>query len=328
MLKTSLLGAVLLLLFLGCSSKEYYKPQDTEDSIPLTERFDASIIEVSAETATLEDGTVITNKGLDSTLFPSAYRFVFKNDEWALGVKTGGEIFAVKNTNESRKLKLSKTVATVALKDDLLAVVFADNELALYSFESGKLLFKEPASESTAVDMRIANPRFLNDLVLFPTLDGKIVIVNAQAKELLRTIIVSSEQYFNNIIYFNVIDDTLYAATPYKLYTLGAQESRIELEARDVVVNSKGIWAATKQGEIISLNHNLEIITKEKFPFAHFLGLIVTDEAVYAAEKEGYIIILPTDLSSFKVYDFSLEEGFFFTSEEGFYFDNVYIKVK
>jgi hypothetical protein len=176
--------------------------------------------------------------------------------------------------------------------------------------------------------MRIANPRFLNDLVLFPTLDGKIVIVNAETKTLLRTIIVSSEQYFNNIIYFTMIDDALYAATPYKIYTLGEKESRIEIEARNVRVDTKGVWVATKQGELIAMTHSLEIVSRQKFAFAHFMGLIVTDELLYAAEKNGYIITVPHDLSSSKVYDFSLEEGFFYTSDEGFYFDNVYLKVK
>ncbi len=328
MLKTSFAVLALSLIFLGCSSKEYYKPDDTEDSIALTQRFDSSIIEVSSDTATLEDGTVIMKEGSDTTLFPEGYRFVFKNKEWSLGLKTGGKLFAIKDENTSKSLDLSKTVATVALKDDLLAVVFADNELALYSFETGTLLFKEPASESTAVDMRIANPSFLNDLVLFPTLDGKIVIVNAEAKELVRTIIVSSEQYFNNIIYFNVVKDTLFAATPSKIYTLGVKETRLELETRNIVVNEKGVWVATKQGELVALNHDLDILKREKFSFAHFLGMIVTDDALYAAEREGYIIICPTDLSSSKVYDFNLEDGFFFTSEEGFYFDNVYIKIK
>ncbi len=328
MLKTFLPVLAFALLFLGCSSKEYYKPQNTEGSLPLTDRFDSHITEISGENATLEDGRVITKKGLDLTRFPKGYRFVFKNEEWSLAVKTGGEIFAVKNENESKALHLPKTVAAAALKGNLLAVIFADNELALYDFNSAELIFKEPASESTAVDMRIANPRFLNELVLFPTLDGKIVIVNAETKTLLRTIIVSSEQYFNNIIYFNMIDDALYAVTPYKIYTLGEKESRIEIEARNVRVDTKGIWVATKQGELVSMTHSLEIISRKKFPFAHFLGLIVTDELLYAAEKNGYIIVTPHDLSSSKVYDFSLEDGFFYTSDEGFYFDNVYLKVK
>jgi hypothetical protein len=219
-------------------------------------------------------------------------------------------------------------VATLALKDNLLAVVFADNELALYDFETRKLLFKEPASESTAVDMRITTPRFLNDLVLFPTLDGKVVIVNAQSKELVRKIIVSSEEYFNNIIYFNIIDDVLYAATPYKIYSLGAKESRVSLESRAVVVNDKGVWAATKQGEVIALTHNLEVIKKQKFPFAHFLGMVVTDKNVYLAEIQEYIIVLPLDVSSYEVYDFDLEEGYFFTSDEGFYYGDEYMKMK
>lgn len=328
MLKRSLSALALAIFFLGCSSKEYYKPEETEGSLPLTFRMQSSIIDLSGEGATLEDGSVLTKKGLDLTRFPQGYRFVFKNEEWSLGVKTGGTLFALKNDNESKTLSLPKTVAAAALQGDLLAVVFADNELALYDFSNGELLYKEPASESTVVDMRVANPRFLNDLVLFPTLDGKIVIVNADTKILLRTIIVSSEQYFNNIIYFTMIDDALYAATPYKIYTLGAKEARVEMEARNVHVNQNGVWVATKQGELISMNSSLEILSRQKFPFAHFLGLVVTDEALYAAEKQGYIIVAPTDLSSNKVYDFSLEKGFFYTSDEGFYFDNVFLKVK
>ena len=328
MIKTPFLVFCISLLFIGCSSKEYFTPTEIEGNIPLTKRFDSSIVEISGENATLGNGSVITKSGLSATRFPQGYRFVFKNDDWALGLKTGGEIFAVKDENRSKRLKLSKTIATVSLKGDLLAVVFADNELALYIFSTGELLFKEPASESTAVDMRIANPRFLNELVLFPTLDGKIVIVNSQSKELVRTIIVSSEQYFNNIIYFNVVNDTLYAATPSKIYTLGTKETRVDLEARNMLVNKQGVWVATKQGEIVALDHSLEVIKREKFPFAHFLGLVVTDDFLYVAEKEEYIIVLDHDLNAYKVYDFDLEEGFFYSSDDGFYFDNVYIRLK
>lgn len=328
MIKISFLVFCTFLLFTGCSTKEYFTPTEVESNIPLTQRLDNAIIEISGENATLDNGSIITRSGLSATRFPLGYRFVFKNDDWALGLKTGGEIFAVKDENTSKSLKLSKTIATVSLKGDLLAVVFADNELALYTFSTGKLLFKEPASESTAVDMRIANPRFLNELVLFPTLDGKIVIVNAQSKELVRTIIVSSEQYFNNIIYFNVVNDTLYAATPSQIYSLGEKEKRVDLEARNMLVNKKGVWVATKQGEIVALDHSLEIIKREKFPFAHFLGLVATDDFLYVAEKEEYIIVLDHDLKSYKVYDFDLEEGFFYAADDGFYFDNVYIKLK
>lgn len=328
MLKFFILGLALVFSFLGCSSKEYYKPADTEGSMSVTGSFDYPIVETNGENATLENGGVITKEGMENTLFPEGFRFVFKDDIWSLAVKTGGELFAVKSTNESKRLKLPKTVAAAALKGNILAIVFADNELALYDFDSEQLLFKEPATEATAVDMKIANPRFLNDLVLFPTLDGKVVIVNAGTKERVRTIIVSSEEYFNNIIYFNMIGDTLFAATPHKIYTLGKKEARIKLEARAVVFNEEGAWVATKQGEIVALTAGLDIVQRQKFPFAHFMGLIVTDEAVYAAEQQGYIIVMPKDVSSYKVFDVSMEEGYFYTSNEGFYFDDAYIKVK
>lgn len=327
MIKSSLFIIVFLLLS-GCSNKEVFTPKSVDGSIPLTQRFETSIADISGETASLSDGTILSKKGRVNTVFPKDYRFVFKNEYWALALKTGGEIYAINDANVSKTLKLSKTIATVSLKEDLLAVVFADNELALYTFSTGKLLFKQPASQSSVVDMRIANPRFLNDLVLFPTLDGKIVIVNAPSKELVRTIIVSSQQHFNNIIYFNVINDILYAATPTKLYTLSDKELRLDFEIRDMLVNEKGVWVTTKQGEVIAFDHALSLLKRVKFPFAHFLGLVYTDEAVYVAEKESYIIALKHDLSSHKLYEFDLEDGFFYTSDEGFYFDNVYIKLK
>ncbi len=328
MIKSVLYAFIAALLFIGCSSKEYFEPEEVIDSLSLSERFDASLVDVNAHSATMDDGSIITKKGIDTTRFPQGYRFIFKNDEWALAVKVGGRVFAVKNEFESRSLELSKTVASLALQDDLLAVVFADNELALYEFSTGRLLFKEPASKSAVADMRVTTPRFLNELVLFPTLDGKIVIVNAQTKELVRTIIVSSEQYFNNIIYFDVINDILYAATPSKIYSLGNKEERIDLQVRNMVVNDEGIWVTTKQGEIVSLSHSLEILHRQKFPFAHFLGLIVSDDTVYAAEKESYMISCGKDLLECSVYDIDLEDGFFFTSDEGFYFDNVYLQVR
>ncbi len=328
MVKSVFCALICTLVFLGCSSKEYFEPEETIDSLSLSKRFDSALIDVNAQSATMDDGTIVTKEGIDPTRFPQGYRFVFKNDDWALAVRTGGSVFAVKNEFESKTLELSKTVATLALKDDLLAVIFSDNELALYEFSTGTLLFKEPASESAVVDMRVSPPRFLNDLVLFPTLDGKIVIVNASSRELVRTIIVSSEQYFNNITYFNVVDDTLYAATPSKLYSLGEQEKRVDIQARSVIVNEEGIWAATKQGELVHLSHSLEILKTQKFPFAHFLGLVVSDERIYAAEKEEYIISCDKELEECFVYDFDLESGFFFTSEDGFYFDNVYLQVR
>ena len=89
MIKISFFVFFVLLLFLGCSSKEYYTPEKIESTIPLTQRLDSSIIETSGENATLDDGTIITKSGLSATRFPQGYRFVFKNDDWALGLKTG-----------------------------------------------------------------------------------------------------------------------------------------------------------------------------------------------------------------------------------------------
>ena len=131
--------------------------------------------------------------------------------------------------------------------------VFANNEKALYSIKSKELIFKDQGNPPSAVDSRIVNPYFLNELVLFLTLDGKIDIINSQNKKLLRSMIVSSEEHFNNIIYFNVIDNNMFAATSYRLLSLGDKEMRQSYELRDVIFNKEGVWLSTKQGEVYAL---------------------------------------------------------------------------
>ena len=65
------------------------------------------------------------------------------------------------------------------------------------------------------------------------------------------------------------------AATSNRLFSLSDKERREKLDLRDVVFDGKNIWAATKEGEVLHLTPALEPVGKMKFPFAHFLGMIV-----------------------------------------------------
>ena len=91
-------------------------------------------------------------------------------------------------------------------------------------------------------------------------------------------------------------------------------------DIRNVVSDSKNIYIATKQGEIISLSSDLTQNAKLKFPFAHLLGVIATDDKVYALEKNGYLIEMPKDLSSYGVYKASVEkDGSVYVEGKKFY---------
>jgi len=321
---------LLLTLFSGCGSKEYYVPENTVGDWETRGAMQGTIVDVTANGAVLDNGDIVTKDALVKVTLPKEHRFLSLSDGWVLSCSSDGNLTLnpMEAPRSNVEFELKKTIAAASVKDDILAVLFASNEMAIYSIPTKELLFKEQGNAPIAVDSRIEDPYFMNDLVLFLTLDGKIVIVNTQAKKTIRSMIVSSEPHFNNIIHFNVAGNTLIAATPYKIFSLASKEVRESYELRDMVFKDNTIYICTKQGEIISLTPSLQKIASKKFKFAHFLGLIVTDERVYALEKEGYLISLDKDLLAFKVYEVDIEDGFVFAANQTFFVNDIFYKVK
>ena len=90
-----------------------------------------------------------------------------------------------------------------------------------------------------------------------------------------------------------------------------------------------GIYIATKQGEVVNLTPSLQVKAKIKFPFAHFLGMIATDERVYLLEQQGYIISLTKDLVSYDLYNVSIDkDSYIYVGDKAFYVDDEYFSIK
>ncbi|WP_455755807.1 hypothetical protein [Sulfurimonas sp.] len=327
---TLLILSLSIILFTACGSKRVYEPKKVVDSWPNQDGASQSLIDVTSNVALLEDRTVITKEEELDVEVEESYRLLSSSDGWIISSTIDGKLNLryIDDKTLVEDFDLKKTIAGASAKDDVLAVLFADNEMALYSISTKKLLLKEQGGQTLAVDSRIVNPHFMADLVLFPTLDGKVVIISSKAKKKLRTIIVSSEDNFNNIIYFNIVDNKIIAATAHKILSMSEKEVREKYEIRNIAYNDNNIYITTKQGEIISLTPSLELNAKLKFPFAHFLGLIIRDNKVYLLEKEGYIIEASADLSTYSVYDVDIEDGFVFVGDKMFYVNDEYISVE
>jgi hypothetical protein len=328
-IKLTILFLTILIVLSGCSSKEYFKPDEVHGEWESDHTLESAIVDRNYDGAVLENGNIITRSGVLDIKLADDFRYVAHSDGWIIASQINGSLQLIdeQDANNTKSFELKQTVAAASVQDDILAVLFSSNEKALYSISSKELLFKESGNPPSAVDSRIVNPYFLNELVLFLTLDGKIDIINSESKKLLRSIIVSSEDQFNNIIYFNVIDNTLFAATSYRVLALGDREMRQSYELRDIIFDDEGVWLSTKQGEVFSLTPSLQLKAKAKFPFAHFLGMIVTDEKLYLLEKEGYIIALSKDLKTHQIFDADIEDGYVFVSDEAFYIDDTAITI-
>ena len=332
MLRNLLLSIISLciIFFTGCSSKKVFKPENTGTSWDKYESIGNDIIDITSTAALFDNRKVLGKASKIDVEIAENYRLIAHTDGWIICATIDGDmkLQLVKDINKTEEFELKKTVASASIKDDTLAVIFADNELGLYSISSKELLMKEKVAESLAIDSRIASPYFVGGVVIFPTLDGKIIIINPTTKKRLRTTIVSSEDNFNNILYFNIVEEKVIAATAHKLISMDRKESRAKYEIRNVAFNGENLFVATKQGEIVSLTPNLQLNAKLKFPFAHFLGLIAKDEKVYILEKEGYMIVAPKDLSSYTVHSVSLDEGFVFVTDRGFFVNDELISIE
>lgn len=323
------LGAVIL--FSGCSHKEVFKPEHVKGEWRNAGRLSSSIDQTTQAAALLENGHLLTKKGEMNIQIPKDYRLINANDSWVIMESPEGNLvlFPEDGTDAKVTLELKRSVAAANIQDDTVAILFTNNEMALYSLESKKLIFKQSSNAPVAVDARIANPYFLKELVLFLTLDGKIVIVNSETKQVLRSVVVSSEEYFNNITYMNVIDNNMVAATGSAILALSQKEAREKYEIRNIAYTPEGIWLTTKQGEIIALSPTLQFKAKKKFPFAHFVGLSVQNDRVYALEQEGYMIALTKNLLAYDVYDVDLDSNNkIFVGDGSFYFDDRYINIQ
>ena len=327
LLVTALFSSIVF--FAGCSTKKVFEPESTESSWDKYESIGENIIDITSTAALLENRKVLGKEKKIDIKIAENYRLIAHTDAWIISATIDGKVKLQSDTNASimEEFELTKTIASASVKDDTLAVVFADNELGLYSIASKELLMKEKVAQTLVIDSRIASPYFVGGVVIFPTLDGKIVIVNPKTKKRLRSTIVSSEDNFNNILYFDIIDQKVIAATAHKLISMDKKEQRAKYEIRNVAFNGENLFVATKQGEVVSLTPNLQLNAKLKFPFAHFLGLITKDEKVYILEKEGYLIIAEKDLSSYTIHSVSLDEGFVFVTDKGFYVNDELILI-
>ncbi len=319
-----------LLIFSGCSSKKYFEPEEVKDDWDKLEFLDENIIRTTADGAVLENGQILTKEGVQDYYLPEGYSYLGQSDGWIVASKVNGELLlqSINDATTEIKLELKKTIAGATVQDDQVAVLFASNDMALYTLSTKELVFKEGGNAPIAVDTRIVNPFFLNELVLYLTLDGRIVIINSDTQQVLRSMLVSSEENFNNIIYFNVIDNIMVAATAYRLFSLSEKERREQYEMRDVIFSDEGIWINTKEGEIVSLTPSLQLKAKRKYPFAHFLGMIMTEDKLYLLEKQGYIIELSKDLSESNIYELNIDDGYVYVGNKAFYVNDVIYPVE
>ncbi|BCD67827.1 PQQ-binding-like beta-propeller repeat protein [Nitratiruptor sp. YY09-18] len=325
------------LLFLGCSNKRYFEPQEVAGYVDFDGTLPAKIVDVLRDGATLDNGQFISRDGLEDYKFPQNFIFLHKSGGYYIATSKCGELQVV--DTKSKKLVFDKkfdmkTPVAASIKGNYLALVMSDNTLMLYDLSSQKVVYSSKQKPAIAVDTKVANPFFLDSLVIFPTLDGKLVVVDPRSAKEVRNIVVGSAEHFNNIIFLNVIDEKLIAATPNRIVSINPSfMNSLDVDLSDVLYVKERVYLLTKDGRIILTDPELNPLKQRKFPFAHFTGAIY-GEYIYVIEKGGYLLALDKDLRASNIFSFASTFGigqeideYIFTSKDKVFYADKFFKL-
>jgi len=315
------IALVSILLFSGCSSKQYFQPEKTT-SLSSNSMSD-KLIHYSRDGATLESGKVLTKTQKVNIALPKGFYFINNSNNAALTADLKGNCHIVTKNGIEASVKFPNALVAGTLIGKYLVYVLQDNHYGVYDFAQKKIVFDTKSNKAFAIDTRIANPLQIDKLVVIPTLDGKLTILDLSTLKIAKEMYISTESVLNNIIFLDKINNSLIAATPTKVVSIsGKGKKELATGISEVAINGNNLFVFSKDGRVLKMDEGLTIQTEKKFKFAHFSVASVNNEKVFALDKQGYLIVANHSLSKNKIYNLSEIEGYAFVSNSQLYFDD------
>ncbi|WRA31012.1 plasmid stabilization protein [Helicobacter pylori] len=236
------------------------------------------------------------------------------------------------NPNASQQsiiIPLETFALSASVKGNLLAVVLADNSANLYDITSQKLLFSEKGSPSTTINSLMAMPIFMDTVVVFPMLDGRLLVVDYVHGNPtpIRNIVISSDKFFNNITYLIVDGNNMIASTGKRILSVvSGQEFNYDGDIVDLLYDKGTLYVLTLDGQILQMDKSLRELNSVKLPFASLNTIVLNHNKLYSLEKRGYVIEVDlNDFNSYNIYKTPTIGSFkFFSSnrlDKGVFYD-------
>ncbi|WP_373033043.1 hypothetical protein [Sulfurovum sp.] len=297
---------IAALLFSGCSSKKYFEPEQTFSASNASTSYGGSMSDISREGGTLKSGKYISKEGVSSINIGEGYRFLNEDNTYVLAGNAEGILKIIdKKTKEAvRAVSLKVPVVSATIHNGVIAYILNSNTFGIYQMAGNKKVVESRSETTFAIDTRAASPIFIDSLVVMPMLDGKLIIVNINDSENAKVVYLSTEKVFNNVIYLSRKGNTMIAATPKRLLTLGNDgQNEFKVNISEVAFDNGIIYLFTKEGEIIALDSGLEKVGESKYKFAHYSVGTAFNGRVYGLDQGGSLIVMDSALTKHKIYD-------------------------
>lgn len=228
----------------------------------------------------------------------------------------------IKDQNRTVMFDFETQIASVSILDNFLACLFVDNSIALYDVDTRVKVFGKKYKNVTTVTKNIAKPIFFGDVIIFPTLNGRLVFVDGKSKNIQNIIILSNEDFFNNIIYLDMLGNKIVASTRSKVISLTPENIYEYSDAiKNIVPDLEHIYVLTRDSRVVDLDNKLEVITTTNYKYANFVNAsLVRNSRLFLLEEGGYLIDYENN-KSLKLFNKIKTDSFFS-------FDKVYVNNK
>ncbi|SFV61299.1 Putative lipoprotein [hydrothermal vent metagenome] len=319
------LGVVVaIVLFSGCSGKKYFEPTQTYKASGAISGHKGKSLYLTRDGVTFNNQTYISKKGAGSLILSKGDRYIGENGSFVLVTNIEGKLSLIskKSKKISKTIEFNVPVVSASIKGNKIVYLLQDNTFGIYNTSSDEKIIESKSDDTFAVDARIANPMFVDNLAVIPTLDGKILIVDINNPENAKVIYISSKANLNNVIYLSRMGNLLVAATPNRVMTIGSAEGEFDDGISEVAISNGAIYVFTKAGEIVKFSKDLKALARAKFKFAHFSVATAFGGRVYAMDQQGSLIVLSADLKKHRIYDVGEVKDFAFISGNKIYKDN------
>ncbi len=317
MRKVLMLGFISLAILSSCNSKKYFKPE-IRDHIPAVKHsINSKIKFLNQKGATLNNGEYITKNGSGVVNLGKDYKYINESSRYILSSNGSGNLKVIsKSSKESVVvIGLKVPVVTASISGNIIVYLLEDNSYGIYNISNNMKLWEDKSQKVFAIDTRVANPIFVGNSIILPTLDGKLLTLKANNKSATTTIYISAEKTFNNAIILEKVGSKIITASSHGIMTIqNGVENRLRAKISEVIIANNAIYIFTKSGNIIKTDMNLKEITTLKFDFAHYSVVGSYNNKLFALDFKGSLVVLNSDLSKHRIYKFEDVDRYTFIS--------------
>lgn len=270
-----------------------------------------------------DDGSVLLKDGeLVRGLLKKDFLLVGSQKDMIIASSKNEIVVINKNAQELLRLNVSQRILSASIRDGILAAIGANNSLLLVSMSDKKVIFSHDENRVSTITTLVAPPLFHENMVVFGSLDGKLVFVDLGLKDVKKSIIVTTKKNFANVSSLFVFGSSIIASGGDDIVMVSAHYTdSIKKQTRFLFSYGKEIYLIANDGRLTVMDKNLSQKRSIKMPFARISGVNVNKNGIFLVENRGFLLHISKDLKKITAYELADNlEDYFFVSKDAFYY--------